>query len=409
MPAYLAILGREPELSVAELEAVLGAAQVEVLSNDVARIKTDMPPAQLLPRLGGVLKIAAIVDSWPPSGSLHKTIGQQVNADWLRQQLTGDRLDFGFSLYGGRPADMQAIKATGLRLKKELRADGRAVRFVIDKTPQLSTVTVQRNGLVQHGREIIFVRDEQAVIAAVTQAVQDFRAYALRDRGRPAVDPKSGMLPPKLAQMMVNIARTKPTDVLLDPFCGSGTVLQEAALLGVKKIFGSDVSQKAARDSQENMRWFMKEFPTIHVDVEATKHDVREVTQHMDVVVTEPYLGQPLRGHETYDMLHRQVRELDALYLSAFEAWRRTINPGGRVVMVWPEFVHGQQPVSLTIDQRVQRLGFQPVPLLSQSAASRLHIPEATILRYSRDDAKVIRQIRLWEYKKERRGHIAPI
>jgi tRNA G10 N-methylase Trm11 len=57
-----------------------------------------------------------------------------------------------------------------------------------------------------------------------------------------------GMLPPKLAQMMINLAisgaytpeSTQP--VIYDPFCGLGTVLIEAAHMGLMQSYASDIS-----------------------------------------------------------------------------------------------------------------------------------------------------------------------
>jgi tRNA G10 N-methylase Trm11 len=56
------------------------------------------------------------------------------------------------------------------------------------------------------------------------------------------------MIPPKLAQVMINLARRDEADfqdkILFDPFCGSGTILMEAYLMGIKNIIGSDLSDR---------------------------------------------------------------------------------------------------------------------------------------------------------------------
>ena len=54
-----------------------------------------------------------------------------------------------------------------------------------------------------------------------TLVVQPFKVLSKRDFGRPARDDHSGMLPPKLAQIMINLARRNDdisTKTILDPF-----------------------------------------------------------------------------------------------------------------------------------------------------------------------------------------------
>ena len=86
---------------------------------------------------------------------------------------------------------------------------------------------------------------------AQTEAVQPFEQFSARDFGRPGRDDLSGMLPPKLAIIMINLAQTPLNSILLDPFCGSGTILSEAVLLGYTNLIGTDISEKAIADSKK--------------------------------------------------------------------------------------------------------------------------------------------------------------
>lgn len=66
----------------------------------------------------------------------------------------------------------------------------------------------------------------------------------MRDYGRPARDARVGMLPPKLAQIMLNLSvKDEKSGTVLDPFCGTGVLLQEAALAGFDFI-GSDIEPR---------------------------------------------------------------------------------------------------------------------------------------------------------------------
>lgn len=63
------------------------------------------------------------------------------------------------------------------------------------------------------------------------------------------------MLPPKLAQMMINLGRDEGIipNKIYDPFCGLGTVLIEALNMGNTQVYGSDMSAKMCSCSEENI------------------------------------------------------------------------------------------------------------------------------------------------------------
>lgn len=402
MAETLFTVGREPELSVAELEAVSGTwkASVTHASKEYAVLEHAEPlPARTIDRLGGCTKQAEVTNRWTIARSPTDTVRDFFTAEWILEHVPPDlRIEFGVSAYGFSRSEVAAIQKHAMWLKKELKATGRPARLVTSKEPQLSAVTVQRQGLLKNGREFIIARADNAIHVGVTIAVQDYQAYSLRDFGRPAADPKSGMLPPKLAQIMLNIAQVRSDDILLDPFCGSGTVLQEAILLGGQEVRGCDTETKAVKAAQENIRWLLKEFPNVKTNVEITAGDARRVNVRPTVIVTEPFLGKPLYGNEPQAFLEKQAKELSELYLQSFRHWKTILKPGGRVVMVWPEFIHGDNVLGINLESQLAALGFVQKPLLSPGLAITLKAENPAVLLYAREDARVGRQIRRWDF-----------
>ena len=395
----LFILGREPELSVAELNAVAKrwSGQVAWCSTEAALVRTPSEvPASEFAKLGGSVKMIRVMEQWPAGAQPIEVVRGKLDWAWLQQFWPEGRVEFGVSAYGFSNSQRGTLIAHLLGVKKDIRADKRPVRLVTSREPQHSAVTVQRNGLLKNGKEIVLVHHGDEIVVGVTVAVQDYQTYSLRDFGRPNADPKNGVVPPKLAQMMLNIAGANTSDILLDPFCGSGTILQEAALMGVKSLHGSDSEAKAVKDSQENLRWLAKEFPQLNIDLEITKMDARSTTVKPTMIVTEPYLGQPLRGHEPLQWLKKQAAELAKLYHETFYQWKRILRPGGRVVMLWPLFVSEQGNVQLELDAEVEKLGFVSQTLLTPEQAQVLKIENPKVLTYARDDARVRRQVRMW-------------
>ncbi len=231
MKSYVAVLGRQPLISVAELESLF--SEVKLLAPSLAMFRSEKVPD--IRRLGGTLKIAEpvkldeVFNSLPEAGKI--TVGV---SDFSR----------GASAYGAQKE--------ALRIKQKLKRSGRSARAVANKDAVLSSATSLHNRLftdsqielLKHGK------DWYRVIA-----VQDINSYALRDQGRPARDAKVGMLPPKLAQILLNLCGDLPEKSrILDPFCGTGVVLQEAVLMGYVP-YGTDLSERMVKYTQKNLDW----------------------------------------------------------------------------------------------------------------------------------------------------------
>jgi tRNA G10 N-methylase Trm11 len=200
-----------------------------------------------------------------------------------------------------------------LSIKKIIRRTGRSVRIVPNKTPALNSAQVLHNRLTSRGAwELLFISDAHQTVLAQTLFVQDIEAYAARDQVRPFRDARVGMLPPKLAQIMLNLARPSNEGVVLDPFCGSGVVLQEALLMGFETI-GSDIKERMVQYSIANLKWLEEKFgiPSDRSQVflaDATNH---QWLGRIDAVVSETYLGKPLKFLPDESQLKKIIDEVD--------------------------------------------------------------------------------------------------
>src|SRR3989338_8061162 len=200
------------------------------------------------------------------------------------------------------------------------------------------------------------------------------------------------MLPPKLARMMVNLARAPSGGIVLDPFCGSGTVLMEAGLLGYR-VIGSDVSAEAVRRSRENLTWAHLKGARIE------KCDVRSLPFEegvVDAVVTEPNLGPPRRGRESSADSQRVAIALQGLYRDAFGSFSRVLKKGGRVVFVFPTFriTDGRVPTYTgDMERHIVSLGFVREDVADPERLRSIGGGRDGVLRYSRPDQLVQREI----------------
>jgi len=104
-----------------------------------------------------------------------------------------------------------------------------------------------------------------------------------RPKKKPFFHPSA--MPAKLARCMVNLARPKAAELVLDPFCGTGSMLIEAALIGCR-VLGLDVQRRMVRGSAKNLVYFNIEPEGILV-ADARNPPITKV----DCVVTDPPYG----------------------------------------------------------------------------------------------------------------------
>ncbi len=396
---YAFVLGREPGLSSAELVAALKAADASfeartaLYSPSVMIAETSKKlDVAFFHSLGGSIKMAEVL------GASEKNLEDDLFT--VLNGLGATSLDFGLSLYSldvvpnkTYYALERGLKALSLTLKKRLKEGGRSIRVVLNEAPALTSVQVDKNRLIEKGGEIILLVGQGAVRIARTMAVQAFEDFSERDFGRPAADAKSGMLPPKLARMMVNLASAPKNEALLDAFCGSGTILTEAATLGFKKLIGSDISERAIADTTKNLDWIKAQR---HIQGEANLFvsDVKFLPEKLPkesvgAIVSEPYLGPPLRGGESDQKIHFEYLELMGLYRRAFAAFAKVLKPGAKVVFVFPFF--GNKHVNIL--RELEDYGFRAEGLLPGTAVTTLNLKSSTGMQYKRPDQKVGRDI----------------
>ncbi|HSX47510.1 MAG TPA: DNA adenine methylase, partial [Patescibacteria group bacterium] len=202
---------------------------------------------------------------------------------------------------------------------------------------ELSSAQVIHNKLTnENGWELCLINNGEKTIIAQTVKVQDINAYSNRDRNRPSRDPKTGMLPPKLAQIIINLSvgilpeseRLSVCDILpdkvipiqkidktlLDPFCGTGVILQEALLTGYR-VSGSDINEKLIGSSKENLDWLLKNYQDLNEDqIDLKVCDARTFKwPPFDTVASEAYLGQPYSTVPNDIELANSIKECNLL------------------------------------------------------------------------------------------------
>lgn len=397
------ILGRQAELGLAELESLYGADAVQAVGSQAALVDVD-PQLLAFNRLGGSVKFCKLLEvldtnSWK---DVEKFLVQTA-PDHVKTMPEG-KMTLGLSLYDFTET-VQRIEATGLSVKRVIKKTGRNVRLIPNKAYELNAAQVIHNKLTSPtGWELVFVRDGNQVYVGQTIQVQNIDAYARRDRERPARDAKVGMLPPKLAQIIINLAagqlpteklqdicrvpasqavpRTLLNKTLLDPFCGTGVVLQEALLMGYD-VMGADIDQRMVDYSNRNLEWLRKEYDwqlpgmgTQQGDATNAEWKTTRFTQDKngeaidaelvplvpDFIACESYLGRPFTAVPSPEILNQTISECNLIIKKFLQNAHKQLKPGSRLCIAVPAWQIGKNPLKhLPLVDQIEELGYNRV------------------------------------------------
>ncbi|MDB5169519.1 MAG: hypothetical protein JWO41_875 [Candidatus Saccharibacteria bacterium] len=347
------ILGRQPVLGLAELESLYGAAAVRSVSSHAAVVDVD-PCLLAFDRLGGAVKFCKLLTTLDTIQWKKIETFLIQNTPEHSKMMPEGKMTLGLSAIG-LDVNIRQMEATGLSIKKGVRKTGRPVRLVPNKELELGTAQVLHNKLTgPNGWELVFIRDGQQTIVAQTVKIQAIESYTRRDRERPKRDTKVGMLPPKLAQIIINLAagpvpeaqlssicdipagQPIPKKILgktvLDPFCGTGVVLQEAHLMGYD-VYGTDLEPRMVDYSAANMEWLDPALKARLEQGDATHHTWQPP---IDLVACETYLGRPFTSRPDPEILAQTVQDCNLIIKKFLKNIHGQLAAGARLCIALP-------------------------------------------------------------------------
>lgn len=364
---YFLIFGTHPRLSLAEFRAIAPHVPSPILVGHATIVEDPQwDGSRLMDTLGGTVKLGEIVDEYPVGD-----VSAERLAEMIRISTNADSLDFGFTVFGGTERMQKDLRKMPIALKRALKEQGIRSRWVTSKEGvPLSPAAVAKLKLTEYGTDLVCIIASGTAYIGKTTHVQNADAWSERDYGRPLRDDEAGMLPPKLARIMVNLARVKDGETILDPFCGNGTVLMEGALITkAQHIIGSDIEERQSASSLKNLEWLVEHQILTADDAGRTEiftADARHVSGHLDptsvhAVISEGMMGPPLRGHEPQSAIQKNAKEISSLWIQTLDRLRPALANNARLVLVWPSFKTEGGIARVGLDEEVVRLGYRVV------------------------------------------------
>lgn len=321
-------LGSHPDVSLAELRIVLDKKEASRLLG-IALFDVELPVvSDLYYKLGGTPRYGIVVAEFEKSSDFENSVISE-----LKKQLKDvERKEYILSLYG--------VKMEKRHMHHDLKRELPGVKYDGKFEEILHPPAASAHVLLRGGHEFSLVSSGNTLFLIKTVQVQDAKFWSIIDAERPSRDMKIGMLPAKLARMMINLTGADSRGKLWDPFVGQGTMTMQAAVLNIP-VNGTDKSKESIEKAKENMMWLVKKglvsqakHTLFQESIEKAKPD-RAVT----AIATEPFLGKPrFRPFQNEFLAKREWRDISRVYGALLQVASRLLRKGQRLVFVKPMF-----------------------------------------------------------------------
>jgi len=381
------ISGKNWKLSLAELISYFKANEIkfeiQFFSKEFFVINFAQElTSTAIDNLGGTIKIADTKAIFPTKilneafieknkQSLSQAAASIAAAGFADEMAkTTDKVFFGVSVYSAEKKFYTISGAiqrfVGSCVKDTLVSLGKRGRFMgfskDRRLAQLNQVEVLKKKLIENKAEVLVCAGKDETWVATTVAVHNPFEFQKRDVYKPN-QRRIFAMPPRLARMMVNLSGCTPGKTLLDPFCGVGTILQEA-LLEKAMVVGADSNAWCVKAANQNLEWLTKEYELQNPDFRVVQSDVSKLTQKIgretvDCIVTEPDLGPALRQVPTGPYALKIIQKLTPLYFGLAEEAHNVLRTKGRLVLVTPYIItRSGQTVGMPVGEKLAKLGF---------------------------------------------------
>src|SRR3989338_4768050 len=323
---YLFILGRNPELSEAELKYYFNP-KIESKDKEILILETDKLPN--IDELGGTIKIAKIISETKDLEEMEKNILSTELFAYSSNKPFFYITDYNPYYF----EDIENIIKYYFK-KNKFKAIYKKPKSKLKKT---SPTELIKNNFPDNCTELIVYKH---IIAKTIQVTNPF-LLEQRDELRPCPDFLQS-ISLRLAKILINLTGIKQNQVLLDPFCGTGTLLQEALLRNIN-VIGIDKEKTMINKAERNLKWLKKNYKINNYHKLYTslcKELSTFIPQNsIDAVATEPFMGPYFANYQKEEIIIKTINYLTQIYQSLFLELEKILKKDKRCVMIFPIFI----------------------------------------------------------------------
>lgn len=312
------ILGRNPELSRQEVLEFLKArnrTHTEILFQDnILIIETREGERFNIQEFGGVMYLG--------------TINLEGTKEQLEEYLKANEIipsdKFSYAIHGD--LDTQVIKEKFKREKKKAsQKHGQKLLHFQDghkaQNPKADfhIFLHEHNNIIYHG------------LATQNYNAEDVKK---RDMQKP-IRREALAISPRLSKILINLSGVKPYDRLLDPFCGIGSILQEALIKKIN-VYGIDKEKQATVDAQTNLKWLSQEY-TVQTKYTIENNDSRRAPDlQFSGIATETPLGKLLTKKPSDNQAKQMITNFEAYMVPILKRLKKVKKPSAKIAITFP-------------------------------------------------------------------------
>jgi tRNA G10 N-methylase Trm11 len=170
---------------------------------------------------------------------------------------------------------------------------------------------------------------------------------------------------------------------ILDPFCGTGVILQEALLMGYN-AYGTDIDDRMTSYAQTNLTWLTRHFPLKHKNFYVEVGDALQADwgSQFDVIAAETYLGRPLSSLPSADKFQEIVRDVDHIHRKFLQNLARQTKTGFRLCIGVPAWKTPRGFMHLPILDQLTDMGYTRISFVhTRSNPLVYHRPDQIVGR----------------------------
>jgi tRNA (guanine10-N2)-dimethyltransferase len=267
---FFLLSGEHEELPTSELKAVLAAEgfayKVSEKLDQVIRLEAEVGCVEAIKRRSAFTRVCGL-----------EFFCCEANLGVIAKRMRTVKLDDALAEKQNFAVRVKRVKSYAPSIR-EMTLERTLGELVLEKNP---------------GAEVNLKKPDRVFMGVLTQTKFVFGLKLAEISAKPFVERRPRRKPffhpsamqAKLARCMVNLAGPRAGDLVFDPFCGTGSTLIEASLIGCRTL-GVDIQPRMARGTIRNLQHFkIRPEGIVVADVRCSP-----ITR-VDCVVTDPPYG----------------------------------------------------------------------------------------------------------------------
>ena len=140
---------------------------------------------------------------------------------------------------------------------------------------------------------------------------------------------------PRLSKILINLSGAKPHDLLLDPFCGIGGILQEALLKRIN-VYGIDKDKQAIAGTKINLKWLTTQYNIKNKHKIENNDSRRTPDLQFNAIATETPLGKILREKISDNQIKQIILNFEAYMIPILKRLKTVKKPSVKIAITFP-------------------------------------------------------------------------